>query len=140
MFSLDGRALAYVSDETGRGEVYVRSFPDTGRRTRISTDGGTEPVWSRRPNELFYRNGRQYFSVLVTPGDPPRAGRPTLLFEGDFVVAAVVPGAPSYGVAEDGGHFVMVARVGDAPRPLRLDVVLEWPQELERRLRPAGAR
>jgi serine/threonine-protein kinase len=140
MFSLDGRAIAYVSDETGRPEVYVRSFPDTGRRTRVSTDGGTEPVWSRRLNELFYRHGRQYFSVPVTPGDPIRAGRPTLLFEGDFVVSATVPGAPSYGVAADDDHFIVVARVGNAPRPLRLDVVLGWPQDLERRLRPAGAR
>jgi eukaryotic-like serine/threonine-protein kinase len=140
MFSPDGRAMAYVSDETTRREVYVRSFPDTGRRQRVSADGGTEPVWSHRSNELFYRNGRQYYSVPITPGDPTNAGRPTLLFEGDFVVAAVVPGAPSYGVASDNDHFIMVARVGDAPRPLRLDVVLGWPQDLERRLRPAGAR
>ena len=63
MFSPDGRALAYVSDETGQLQVYVRPFPDAGRRTRISAEGGTEPVWSHRGDELFYRNGRQYLSV-----------------------------------------------------------------------------
>ena len=140
MFSPDGRVLAFVSSDNDRRQVYVQSFPDEGHRTRISIDGGTEPVWSRRPNELFYRNGRQYFSVAMTPNDPTRPRRPTLLFEGDFVVPALTPGAPSYSVAPDGNHFIMVARVADAPRPMRLDVVLGWPQDLERRLRPAGSR
>jgi dipeptidyl aminopeptidase/acylaminoacyl peptidase len=140
MFSPDGRALAYVSDETGQRQVCLRSFPDTSRRVRVSTDGGTEPVWSPRGDELFYRNGRQYFSVPITPGDESRAGRPSLMFEGDFVVASQIPGAPSFGVAPDGKRFVMVARAGETPRPVRLDVVLGWAQDLERRLGPAGSR
>jgi len=51
-----------VSNETGQLEVYVRTFPDTSRRARVSTDGGTEPVWARGGGELFYRRGRSYFS------------------------------------------------------------------------------
>ena len=136
-FSPDGRALAYVSDETGKLEVFLRGFPETGRRVRVSVNGGTEPVWSRRGDELFYRVDRQYFAVPVTTTDPIRVGRPALMFEGDFVVASVVPGTPSYDVAPDGQRFVMVARAGDTPRPLRVDVVLGWVRDLERRLRPA---
>jgi len=139
MFSPDGRTLAYVSDETGQLQVYLRGFPDAGRRTRASIDGGTEPVWSRRGDELFYRNGRQYFSVAVsTSADGLRAGRPSLMFEGDFLVASLIPGFPSYDVMPDGRRFVMVARAGDTPRPVRLDVVLGWATDLERRLAPRG--
>jgi Tol biopolymer transport system component len=140
MFSPDGRVLAYVSDETGERQVYVRPFPDTGRRVRVTPDGGTEPVWSRRGDELFYRSGRQYFSVPMAATDHTRPGRPTRLFEGDFVVASLIPGAPSYSVAPDGQRFVMVTRAGETPRPTRLDVVLGWVQDLERRLRPAASR
>jgi serine/threonine-protein kinase len=135
VFSPDGRALAYVSDETGRPEVYVRGFPEVGHRVRVSVDGGTEPVWSRRGGELFYRKGRQYFSVpITTTGSEVRVGRPSLMFEGDFVVASLIPGFPSYDVMPDGQRFVMVVRAGDTPRPLRLDVVLGWSTELQRRL------
>ena len=133
-FSPDGRALAYVSNETGQLEVYVRTFPDTSRRARVSTDGGTEPVWARGGGELFYRRGRGYFSVPVTVGDSIRLGRPSLLFEGDYVLASEIPGNPSYDVAPDGQRFVMVARASETPQPRRLELVLGWAHELERRL------
>jgi serine/threonine-protein kinase len=53
-FSPDGKWLAYGSTETGALEVYVRPFPGDGRRVRVSTSGGTQPMWSRKGNELFY--------------------------------------------------------------------------------------
>jgi hypothetical protein len=93
-------------------------------------------VWSRRGDELFYRSSRQFFAVPVTTADPIRVGHAALMFEGDFVVASVIPGAPSYDVAPDGQRFLMVARAGDSPRPLRVDVVLGWVRDLDRRLRP----
>ena len=65
-FSPDGRWLAYDSDESGRDEVYIRSFPESGTRIQISTQGGTGPLWSRDGKELFYSyrtadDGRQHF-------------------------------------------------------------------------------
>jgi eukaryotic-like serine/threonine-protein kinase len=54
-FSPDGRWIAYASDESGRSEVYVRSFPDTNRKWQVSATGGDEPMWSRDSRELFYR-------------------------------------------------------------------------------------
>jgi len=50
----DGRYVAYVSDETGRGEVYVSTFPEPGARTTVSVDGGGEPQWSRDGRTLYY--------------------------------------------------------------------------------------
>jgi len=75
-FSPDSRWLAYVSNESGRDEVYVIAFPGPGGRWQISTDGGAEPVWSRDGKELFYRNGDKMMSVSVetrptfTPSTP----------------------------------------------------------------------
>ncbi|MGH7554725.1 MAG: TolB family protein, partial [Longimicrobiales bacterium] len=53
--SPDGKVLAYVSDETGRREVYVTPLPGPGARIQVSNDGGEEPMWSPLGNELFYR-------------------------------------------------------------------------------------
>ena len=57
--SPDGRWLAYVTDETGRSEVYVKRFPDPGGRVQVSLTGGSEPVWNRNGRELFYRAASQ---------------------------------------------------------------------------------
>ena len=61
MFSPDGRWIAYHSDSAGPLEVYVRSFPDTGRQWPVSTNGGQDPVWSRTSRELFYRRAVEKF-------------------------------------------------------------------------------
>ncbi len=55
--SPNGRLLAYVSDETGRSEVYVRQFPQGDTKWQISGTGGAEPRWAPSGRELFYRNG-----------------------------------------------------------------------------------
>ena len=140
MFSPNGRALAYVSDDTGQRRVYVRAFPDSGQRVCVSPEGGTEPVWARNGDELFYRHGRQYYSVPMTVGRQIAPGRPVFLFEGDFVAKNDIPGVPSFSATADGRRFIMVARESDSPRPVRLDVVLNWRAELERRLGQTGGR
>jgi Tol biopolymer transport system component/predicted Ser/Thr protein kinase len=56
-FSPDGRWLAYVSDESGRFEIYVQPYPGPGGKWQISTEGGTEPMWNPNGRELFYRSG-----------------------------------------------------------------------------------
>jgi serine/threonine protein kinase/Tol biopolymer transport system component len=140
MFSPSGRALAYVSDESGQRQVYLRAFPDTGRQVRISPDGGTEPVWSRQGGELFYRWERRFFAVRMTGLESPVPGPPTLMFEYDAVVGSIVPGAPSYDVTPDAKRFIMIARASEALQINRVDVALGWTQELDRRLRPAAIR
>ncbi len=57
-FSPDGRWMAYVSDESGRPEIYVQPYPGPGGKWQVSTEtGGQEPVWNRNGRELFYRSG-----------------------------------------------------------------------------------
>ncbi len=81
---LDGRWLSYVSDESGRPEVYVRAFPGPGGQWQVSTDGGTEPVWARGGNELFYRHDREMMSVAVKLSPTFAPGGPVWLFEGSY--------------------------------------------------------
>jgi Tol biopolymer transport system component len=76
-FSPDGRWLAYVSDESGRNEIYVQPYPGTGGKWQLSTNGGTEAVWNRNGRELFYRSGNAMMAVEITsqPGFVPRSPR-----------------------------------------------------------------
>ena len=64
VFSPDGRYLAYSSDETSRFEVYVREI-ESSRRFTVSTDGGSEPIWSGDGTELFYRRGLESGTTQV---------------------------------------------------------------------------
>jgi Tol biopolymer transport system component len=126
--SPDGRWVAYVSNETGLDEIYVESFPERGRKWTISTDGGTEPLWSRDGTELFYRQGDQMMVVNVGLGEEFSASKPRPLFEGRFEMG--VAGNPDYDVSADSERFLMVKR-SEASAPVDLHVILNWTQELE---------
>jgi CubicO group peptidase (beta-lactamase class C family) len=64
--SADNHWLAYVSNESGRNEVYVRPFQGADRRWKVSTDGGSQPVWNPNGQEIFYRIGDRMMAVAVT--------------------------------------------------------------------------
>ena len=75
-FSPDGRWIAYTSNESGRDEVYVQSYPERGTKVTVSVGGGAQPVWSPDGAELFYRVGNQFVSVPVSRGIPMSVGEP----------------------------------------------------------------
>jgi len=62
--SPDGRWLAYVSDETGRNEVFVRPFPGDGPKQQVSLDGGEQPRWGHGGRELFFRDGSNQMTAV----------------------------------------------------------------------------
>jgi len=129
-FSPDGHWLAYVSNQSGRPEVYVQPFPGLGEKWRISTDGGNAPLWEPNGRELFYRNGDKLMAVSI--GTEPRfvAGPPRLLFEGSYVAETDV----DYDVAPDGRRFVMIER-GASQAPVRqIALVQNWFTELQQRV------
>ena len=89
MFSPDGRWIAYWSNDSGRYEVYVRSFGGSGGVWQVSTDGGEHPAWSPTTRELFYSlDGRIMAASYVVDGDSFRAEKPRRLAETRFAQRA----------------------------------------------------
>jgi Tol biopolymer transport system component len=135
-FSPDGRWLAYISNESGRYEVYVQPYPGPGGKWLISTEGGTEPAWNSSGRELFYRSGDKMMAVDIATHPSFTAGKPRVLFQGRY---EPTPGTtPNYDVSPDGQRFLMLKpdeQEGSAPT--QINVVLNWFEELKRRV-PAG--
>jgi serine/threonine-protein kinase len=128
-FSPDGAWLAYVSNESGRNEVYVQPYPGPGGKWPISTDGGTEPAWSPDGKELFYRRGDQLVAVTVQTAPVFSSGTARVLFEAPY---EIVDGTRNYDVAVDGKRFLMI-RSDATDVPQRFYVVSNWFEELNAR-------
>jgi Tol biopolymer transport system component len=126
-FSPDGHWMAYASDESGQMHVYVRPFPGPDRRWHVSTQGGTQPLWSRNGKEIFYRVGNKMMVVDVSAGVDLILSQPRQLFEQRYVFQNV--SLANYDVSPDGQRFVMVR---DEAGSGRLNVVLNWTEELKR--------
>lgn len=129
MISPDGRWLVYTSNESGRDEIYVTSFPEVEGKWPLSTEGGTEPMWSPNGKEIFYRNGGMMMAVSVTTEPNFISGKPSLLFEGDYSADLDFPSA-NYDVTADGQQFLMIRPEGSSSQTL--NVILNWFDELER--------
>ncbi len=130
-FSPDGRWVAYVSDESGRPEVYVQSFAASGGKWQVSTNGGDQPEWRRDGRELFYlSSAKTLMSVPVTSGDAFEAGIPVELFE-LFVAAKSSTGERNdYVVAGNGQKFLVCSFVDrESSRPIT--VVSNWMRALK---------
>ena len=125
-FSPNGRYIAYVSNQSGRYQVYVVSYPE-GEVFRISTDGGEEPVWSRDGRELFFRHGIRFLSVAITDDPEFQTSTSTKLHEQPFDRSGYGFGS-YYDVSLDGERFVVVADRSTT----EFKVVFNWFQELER--------
>ena len=128
MFSPNGRFIAYVSDESGQSEVYVQPYPSTsGVAPRISSEGGTEPVWARDGKEIYYRSDSAMMVVQITT-DPMGYTTPQELFPDDRFWKGSID-SPSYDVAAD-GRFLMIEE--DPDDSVRVIVVQNWFEELKR--------
>jgi eukaryotic-like serine/threonine-protein kinase len=110
MFSPDGRWIAYISNESGRNEVYVRPFPGPGGKWQISNGGADDPTWSRVARQLFFASPDLHLMVspYAVEGDSFRADKPMLWSEGQFQGR---PRAPSrdLDLHPDGKRFAVAA-------------------------------
>lgn len=137
--SPDGRFIAFVSDQTGRPEVYIQpmAFGSGGsgtgaQRWQVSRDGGVAPRWSHAGGELTYRTGDSLIAVRIAIEPSFMVGRPRPMLEGRFVEATMT--AANYDVFPDGDRIVVMRRA-EEPAPAReLCVVLNWFAELARRV------
>ena len=128
-FSPDGRWFAYTSNESGRNEVYVQSFPPSGGKWLVSTGGGAQPHWRRDGKELFYiAADRKLMAVAVTAGSGFETGAPKPLFQ----TQVVRYDAPNrYEVRPDGQRFLVnspMEEVSQTP----ITVILNWTAALKR--------
>jgi Tol biopolymer transport system component len=110
--SPDGRWISFVSDQSGRQEVYVRDLAGEGDQVLVSLDGGSEPTWSHDGRELYYRETKQNDPYLVAAAI---ATKPTLAVtrrERLFAISDIVATGPhaNYDISPDGKTFVMVRR------------------------------
>ena len=129
-FSPDGRWIAYVSDETGTEQVYVRSFPATGGKWPISAAGGIQPCWRRDGRELFFESlDGKLMAVEVKAGAAGfEAGAPKLLFE---MPALFADSRLRYDAGSGGQRFLLLTSVEEsAATPLT--VVMNWTAELSK--------
>jgi serine/threonine-protein kinase len=130
--SHDGRWLAYISNESGRWEVYVQPLAGGGAKWQISTEGGMEPLWSNNGRELFYRNAAKMMAVNVTTASEFKSDTPRVLFEKQFRGPTIPTGQS--GVSADGQRFLMLETV-DGEKPVtEMNIVLNWAEELKRLL------
>jgi Tol biopolymer transport system component len=134
-FSPDGRWLAYISDASGRYEIYVQPYPGPGGKYEISTEGGTEPVWNPNGKELFYRSGDKMMAVDITTQPSFAAGKPKMLFEGSYVATTLTQ--PLYSVSPDGQRFLMRKYEQSSSTLTQVVVVQNWFEELKQKV-PSG--
>jgi serine/threonine-protein kinase len=134
--SPNGRWLAYEANETGAFEIYVRPFPDVNTgHWHVSTNGGTQPLWARSGEELFYfAPDGALMRVAVAGGPAWSAGAPTKVLEGRYIVKLRSSISRNYDIGGDGQRFLMVkATGGDATAaPQQIVVVQHFDEELKR--------
>jgi serine/threonine-protein kinase len=127
--SPDRQWLAYSSDESGANEVYVRPFPDVNARVyRVSTTGGTEPLWAHSGRELFYKNGDGDLvaaAVATTPAFSVRSQQ--VLFSSVDYSSNVF--TPEYAISPDDQRFLMIRRE-EPELANEVVIVLNWFEEL----------
>ena len=132
-FSPDGHWLAYVSDESGRPEVYVQPYPGPGGKWLISIEGGAEPVWNPNGRGLFYRSGNRMM-VVETTTQPNFSWKPRVLFEGQYFTNRFPQMSAVYDVSPDGQRFLMIKEGDETSPSSQIVVVQNWLDELAQRV------
>jgi dipeptidyl aminopeptidase/acylaminoacyl peptidase len=129
--SPSGHHIAYVSNVTGRSEIYVQPFPEGGSEVTISTNGGDGPRWSPNGKELFYVEGSTLMAVPVSGGSTLSPGLAKRLFESSAFLSAGPRMATKYDISPDGRRFLLAEQVEEEiePPPVNIKVVQNWFEE-----------
>ena len=128
-FSPDGRWIAYVSDESGVQEVYVRPHPGPGVSVKVFDGFAIEPLWSRDGRELFFRAGEKaerFMAVDVRTAGGLSISPPRLLFSSELAVGGREDRFREYDVSADGKELVSVRYPPSEEPDRRLTVVTNW--------------
>ena len=129
--SPDARYFAYVSDESGPDEVFLKRFPAGEGHWQVSTGGGAWPRFSRRGDRLYYVAGDSIMEVDIALGSEPKLGAPRELFVRQALGWSLFFGwAPGYDVSADGNRFVVVEPQGELKGSGGIVVEENWSREL----------
>jgi len=130
VLSPDGRWMAYDSDESGRVDVFIQSFPDPSlKRVKVSPAHGSEPMWTKGGRELVYRDGDHVMAVTIDL-ESGASGPPRVLFTGPYPDNPGWTRPRSYDVTPDGERFLMTRVPTNRPQP-NIVMVLNWFDELK---------
>jgi Tol biopolymer transport system component len=130
-FSPDGRYVAYISNESGQNEIYVRSFPDGSGKWQVSKGGGVDPRWRRDGKEITYINGTSVMSVEVSTSPAFQPGTAKPLLEAPFVMAGAHNRNNAYDISPDGKRFLATMPMGQS-LSAPITVVLNWEAGLKK--------
>ncbi len=131
VISPDGRWIAYCSDEEGQIEVYVRSSSGTGKKIKVSREGGLSPLWARSGKQIFYRWREQMWVADVKNGAKFSVGRPRLLFEKSGLGRH--SGRRGYDISLDDQRFLMVMWKEKESQPATEMILIQnWFEEIKR--------
>ncbi len=130
-FSPDGRFVLYESNESGRAEVFVRSFPDGSGKRQVSAGGGVAARWSRDGREVFYCKDDALYAVPVSISGAFSAGTPSLLFRSPGLLGQITH-VSHYDVAPDGKRFIIAEPVTDTKPAIH--VIQNFPALLRQKL------
>ena len=132
-FSPDGKWVAYASNESGKWEIYVTSFPDAHGKWQVSNGGGDQPRWRGDGKELFYvaLDGK-IMAVPVSEGANFNSGTPVALFQSEQRTLIATSELLAYDVTQDGQRFLINTHVKSGEiQPMT--VVLNWDAELKKK-------
>jgi Tol biopolymer transport system component len=135
--SPDGRWLAYVTDQSGRDEVWIASFPSGESRRQVSTGGGgTVPQWNEGGTEVFYlsRDSRLMAATIKGGHGGVDVGAPHALFQLPALIAegrVLMPTSNNYVAAFNGQRFLLAVSASD-PHPAPLNIMVNWPAVIGR--------
>jgi Tol biopolymer transport system component len=124
-FSPDGKWVAYASNESGRWEVYVTSFPDAHGKWQVSNAGGEQPRWRSDGREFYYlASDGKIMAAPVATGANFDAGTPVALFQANPRELVATSEQLSYDVTPDGQKFLINSQLKTAMTPM--SVVMNW--------------
>ena len=144
--SPDGRWMAYQSDESGRIEIYVRTFPDMNNgRWQVSTNGGNSPLWSPNGQELYYRSGDTTMAVAVETEPTFIPENPEVLFRGTYSSGVVNQNNTQWDISPDGKRFLIIkdtmntgsefkVEESEPTDPRKITIVLNWDKVLKEKV------
>lgn len=131
-FSPDDKWVAYASNESGRWEVYVTSFPDARGKWQVSTDGGEQPRWRGDGKEIYYLSSdAKLMAVSVDTNNRFESGTPATLFQANPREQLATTEQVIYDVSRDGQRFLVNTKY-DNGSAHPLSVILNWQTEMKK--------